>query len=120
MAVKIRLARGGRKKNPFYKVVVADSKRARNGRFIEKIGTYNPLLAKDNNERFIVDAERAEYWLSVGAQPTERVAINLIKLGVKGAEKYKPVFVAKPSKEEKAKAAAEAKAAKEAEEAKAE
>lgn len=117
MAVKIRLARGGRKKLPFYRVVVADSRCKRDGKFIEKIGTYNPLLEKDNPNRFVIDTERAEYWLGTGATPSERTAILMIQAGIKGADKYKPVFVAKPTKAEKeaaAKAEAEAKAAEEA------
>lgn len=102
MAVKIRLARGGRKKLPFYRVVVADSRCKRDGKFIEKIGTYNPLLEKDNPNRFVIDTERAEYWLGTGAQPSERTAILMIKAGVKGAEKYKPVFTPKAKKVEEA------------------
>ncbi|MBI1391292.1 MAG: 30S ribosomal protein S16 [Alphaproteobacteria bacterium] len=74
MSLKIRLARGGAKKRPFYSIVVADSRNPRDGRFIEKIGTYNPLLAKDDEKRVQYDAERAKHWLSVGAKPTDRVA----------------------------------------------
>ena len=74
MALKIRLARGGAKKRPFYSIVVADSRSARDGRFIEKIGTYNPLLAKTDENRVKYDAERAQYWLSKGAKATDRVA----------------------------------------------
>ena len=74
MALKIRLARGGAKKRPFYSIVVADSRSPRDGRFIEKIGTYNPLLAKDSPERVKLDTERAQHWLGVGALPTDRVA----------------------------------------------
>ena len=77
MALKIRLARGGANKRPFYRIVVADSRRARDGRFVEKIGTYNPFLEKDNPERVVIKLERAKYWLSVGAQPTDRVALFL-------------------------------------------
>lgn len=77
MALKIRLARGGANKRPFYRIVVADSRRARDGRFIEKIGTYNPFLEQDNPERVVLKLERAKYWLSVGAQPTDRVALFL-------------------------------------------
>ncbi len=82
MAIKIRLARGGSKKRPYYSVVVADVRSPRDGRFIEKIGAYNPLLAKDNEKRFHVDEERAKYWLSVGAQPTDRVARYLKNVGL--------------------------------------
>lgn len=84
MALKIRLARGGAKKRPFYAIVIADARMPRDGRFIEKIGRYNPLLAKDNEKRVEIDAERAKYWLDRGAQPTDRVArflsaIDLVK-----------------------------------------
>ncbi|MEL6587675.1 MAG: 30S ribosomal protein S16 [Pseudomonadota bacterium] len=74
MAMKIRLARGGSKKRPFYRIVAADSRMARDGRFIEKLGTYNPLLPKDSEDRVKMDMERVQYWLSQGAQPTDRVA----------------------------------------------
>ena len=74
MAVAIRLARGGSKKRPYYRLVVTDSRNARDGRFIEKVGTYNPLLAKDSPERVKLDADRISHWLSVGAQPSDRVA----------------------------------------------
>ncbi|MBO9697734.1 MAG: 30S ribosomal protein S16 [Sphingopyxis sp.] len=82
MATSIRLARGGSKKRPYYKIVVADSRSPRDGRFIERIGSYNPLLAKDNPERVKLDAERAKHWVSVGAQPTDRVARFLDAAGV--------------------------------------
>ena len=72
--IKIRLSRGGTKKRPVYKVVIADSRRARDGRFIEKVGFFNPLLPKDKKERVGLEAERIKYWLSQGAQPTARVA----------------------------------------------
>lgn len=74
MSLKIRLARGGAKKRPYYSIVVADSRAARDGRFIEKIGTYNPLLGRDDEKRVQYNDERAKYWLSKGAQPTDRVA----------------------------------------------
>ena len=74
MALKIRLARGGAKKRPFYRIVVADSRSPRDGRFIEKIGTYNPMLPHDNAGPREAQAERIKHWLSVGAQPTDRVA----------------------------------------------
>ncbi|MCS6761927.1 MAG: 30S ribosomal protein S16 [Candidatus Devosia symbiotica] len=73
MSLKIRLARGGTKKRPFYQIVVADARSPRDGRFIEKLGTFNPLLAKDNEARVVLDLERSRHWLSVGAQPTDRV-----------------------------------------------
>ena len=83
MAVSIRLSRGGSKKRPYYRIVVADARAPRDGQFIEKIGTYNPLLAKDDEKRVILNAERAKHWLSVGAQPTDRVARFLDVAGVK-------------------------------------
>ncbi len=83
MALSIRLSRGGSKKRPYYRVVVADARSPRDGRFIEKIGTYNPLLAKDSPERIKLDTDRAKHWLSVGAQPTDRVARFLDVMGVK-------------------------------------
>src|SRR6187549_3853712 len=73
MALAIRLTRGGAKKRPYYRIVVADSRAPRDGRFIEKLGSYNPLLAKDSPERVKLDADRISHWLSVGAQPSDRV-----------------------------------------------
>ena len=73
MALKIRLARGGAKKRPYYRIVVAENTAPRDGRFIEKVGTYNPLLPKDSEERVKLDVERVQHWLSVGAKPTDRV-----------------------------------------------
>jgi small subunit ribosomal protein S16 len=92
MTTKIRLARAGSKKRPFYKVVIADSRSPRDGKFIEKLGTYNPLLAKDNAERVVLKTERVQYWLSVGAQPTERVAkfIEAAGINLPGAKAKKP------------------------------
>ena len=75
MALRIRLARGGTKKRPHYNIVIADSRNPRDGRFIEKIGTYNPMLEKDHPQRIQINAERAKHWISVGAVPTERVAL---------------------------------------------
>ena len=75
MALKIRLARGGAKKRPFYSIVVSDSRSPRDGRFIEKIGTYNPMLPKEHETRITIDQDRAKHWLSVGALPTDRVAL---------------------------------------------
>jgi small subunit ribosomal protein S16 len=74
MSLKIRLARGGAKKRPFYSIVVADSRSPRDGRFIERIGTYNPMLDKDHAERLVLKEERIKHWLGVGALPTDRVA----------------------------------------------
>lgn len=84
MSLKIRLARGGSKKRPFYSIVVADARAPRDGRFIEKIGTYDPRLAKDSGERVKVDAVKAAEWIKKGAQPTDRVARFLSKVEVDG------------------------------------
>jgi small subunit ribosomal protein S16 len=83
MALAIRLARGGMKKRPYYRIVVTDSRNARDGKFLEKIGTYNPLLPKDSAERVKLDTDRATHWLSVGAQPSDRVARFLDAAGVR-------------------------------------
>jgi small subunit ribosomal protein S16 len=83
MSLKIRLARGGSKKRPFYRIVVADSASPRDGKFIEKVGTYNPILPKDRAaERLTLNIERAKHWLQVGAQPTDRVARMLDSTGL--------------------------------------
>jgi small subunit ribosomal protein S16 len=74
MALKIRLTRGGAKKRPIYRIVIAEATSPRDGRFIERVGTYNPMVAKEHPERLTLNAERIKHWLSVGAQPTERVA----------------------------------------------
>ena len=118
MAVAIRLARGGSKKRPYYRVVVADSRNARDGRFIEKVGTYNPLLAKDSPERVKLDADRISHWLSVGAQPSDRVARFLDAAGIKeraarnNPKKAEPGEKAKERAEERATKLAEAEEAK--------
>lgn len=123
MATSIRLARGGSKKRPYYKIVVADSRSPRDGRFIERIGSYNPLLSKDNPERVKLDVERAKHWVSVGAQPTDRVARFLDVAGVKerparnNPNKAKPGEKATERAEEKAAKIAEAEEAKKAAEA---
>ena len=83
MAMKIRLARGGSKKRPFYSIVAADSRMPRDGRFIEKLGTYAPLLPKDSEDRVKMNMERVQYWLDHGAQPTDRVARMLEAAGAK-------------------------------------
>ena len=83
MAIAIRLAGGGSKKRPYYRIVVADSRAPRDGRFIEKVGTYNPLLAKDSPERVKLLNERISHWLSVGAQPSDRVLRFLDAAGIK-------------------------------------
>ena len=83
MAMKIRLARGGSKKRPFYSIVATDSRMPRDGRFLEKLGTYNPLLAKDDATRIVMNLERVQYWLGQGAQPTDRIARMLEAAGVR-------------------------------------
>lgn len=82
MAMKIRLARGGSKKRPYYSIVAADSRMPRDGRFIEKLGTYNPLLAKDSEDRVRMNVERIRHWIGQGAQPTDRIARMLESAGV--------------------------------------
>ncbi|MEM8579347.1 MAG: 30S ribosomal protein S16 [Pseudomonadota bacterium] len=110
MAMKIRLARGGSKKRPFYRIVAADSRMPRDGRFIEKLGTYNPLLPKDSEERVKMDIERVQYWMSQGAQPTDRIARMLEAAGVMEKKERNNPNKAKPGK--KAQERAEEKAAK--------
>ena len=83
MSLAIRLARGGMKKKPYYRIVVTDSRNARDGRFLEKIGTYNPLLNKENPDRVKLDGERAAHWIGVGAQPSDRVARFLDAAGLR-------------------------------------
>jgi small subunit ribosomal protein S16 len=87
MATKIRLARGGSKKRPFYRIVIADERAPRDGNFIEKIGNFNPMVPKDHKERVVISKERAEHWLKVGAQPTDRVQRILADLGMMEAPK---------------------------------
>jgi small subunit ribosomal protein S16 len=82
MAIKIRLARGGSKKRPFYRIVAADSRMPRDGRFVEKLGTYNPLLPKDSEDRVKMNLERVQYWLGEGAQVTDRISRMLEAAGV--------------------------------------
>jgi len=84
MALKIRLARGGAKKRPFYRIVVADARSPRDGRFIEKVGTYNPLLPQGNDLRIVLNEERIKHWLSVGAQPTDRLVRVFADKGLVG------------------------------------
>ena len=110
MAMKIRLARGGSKKRPFYRIVAADSRMPRDGRYIEKLGTYNPLLAKDSEERVKMNIERVQYWLGEGAQPTDRIARMLEAAGV--MEKKERANLKKGEPGKKAKERAEEKAAK--------
>jgi len=117
MSVSIRLSRGGAKKRPYYRIVVANSRAPRDGRFIEKIGTYNPLLAKDDEKRVILDTERAKHWLAMGAQPTDRVARFFDAAGVKeraarsNPDKGKPGEKAVERAEERAAKVAAAEAA---------
>ncbi len=114
MAMKIRLARGGSKKRPFYSIVAADSRMPRDGRFIEKLGTYNPLLPKDSEERVKMNMERVEYWLGQGAQPTDRIQRMLEAAGTlekkerNNPQKAEPGAKAKERAEEKAAKVAEA------------
>ena len=117
MALKIRLARGGTKKRPYYRIVVADTRRARDGKFIEKVGTHNPMLAKDDENRLTFEKDRIEYWLSVGAKPTDRVARFLLTIGIgdwkhgNNPNRAKPGQKAQERIAEKAQAAEDAKAA---------
>lgn len=123
MAMKIRLARGGSKKRPFYRIVAADSRMPRDGRYIERLGTYNPLLPRDNENRVKMDVERVQHWLERGAEPTDRIARMLEAAGLKPAttranpKKSEPGEKAKKRAEERA---AREQAAKEAAEAPAE
>ena len=119
MATKIRLARGGSKKRPFYRIVVADERAPRDGNFIEKIGNFNPRVPKDHKERVMLSKERAEHWLKVGALPTERVQKILSELGMMEAPKItektkKHLPKAKAQERVKAKEEAASKAAEDA------
>ncbi len=114
MSVKIRLTRGGAKKRPFYSIVIADTRSPRDGRFIEKVGTYNPMLEKDHPERLVLKADRIKHWLSVGAQPTDRVAkfLGQAELAPMPTWRDTPSKSAPKAKaQERAKAAADAAAA---------
>jgi small subunit ribosomal protein S16 len=119
MSVKIRLARGGAKKRPYYRIVVADSRMPRDGRFIEKIGAYNPMLPKDHEDRVKVDVEKAAEWIKKGAKPSDRVARFLKDAGVyewshgNNPKKGEPGEKAKERAEEKAEKEAAKKAAEE-------
>jgi len=120
MSVKIRLARGGTKKRPYFRVVIADERAPRDGRFIEKVGTYNPLLAADNPERVKLDLERIKHWLSKGAQPTDRVLRFLDAAGIMKREARLNPEKAKPGKKALERVEARAKKKEEAEAAPAE
>jgi small subunit ribosomal protein S16 len=118
MALAMRLSRGGSKKRPYYKIVVADARAPRDGKFIERIGSFNPLLAKDDANRVVLDADRAKHWLTAGAQPSDRVARFLDAAGVKeraaknNPKKGEPGQKAKDRAEDKAAKLAEAEEAK--------
>ena len=103
MSLRIRLSRGGAKKRPFYRIVIADSRSPRDGRFIEKIGTYNPMLPKDGGNRLVIKEDRVKYWVSVGALPSDRVARFLGDAGLMD----KPATPANQTKQDKPKAKAQ-------------
>ncbi len=105
MPVRIRLSRGGAKKRPFYRIVVADSRRARDGKFIDQIGTYNPMLPKDSADRVKMDLDKAKEWIAKGAKPSDRISIFLSNLGVMEKPvitEAKPAEDAQPAEEPKA------------------
>ena len=110
MSLKIRLARAGAKKRPFYRIVIADSRSPRDGRFIEKIGSYNPMLKHDDPQRVTFNTERMQHWLKVGAQPTDRIAMFLGKAGlapVPAQRQQTTKHLPKAKAQERAKAAAD-------------
>ena len=115
MSVKIRLSRGGTKKRPYFYIVVAEAGSPRDGRYIEQVGTHNPLLPKDNADRVKLDLERVKHWLSVGAQPTDRVARFLDAAGLAKREAKQNPSKAKPRKKRLEREAAAAEAATKAE-----
>ena len=108
MSIKIRLARAGRKGIAFYKVVATNSTSPRDGKFLEKLGTFDPLLEVSDEKRLVLNRERVEYWISVGATPTDRLSILLNGAGIKGAEKYKVKFTPRKKGEGAKKKALEA------------
>jgi small subunit ribosomal protein S16 len=117
MAMKIRLARGGSKKRPFYRIVAADSRSPRDGRYLEKLGTYDPLLPRDNENRIKMDVDRVQHWLERGAEPTDRIARMLEAAGLRPAKARANPKKAEPGEKAKKRAderAARAKAAEEA------
>ena len=123
MAVSLRLSRGGAKKRPYYRIVVSDSRSPRDGKYLEQVGTYNPMLAKDDDNRVTLKEDRIRYWLGVGAQPSDRVARFLDVAGIRerdakvNLKKGEPGAAAKARAEDRAAKAAEAEeAAKAAEE----
>lgn len=120
MATSIRLSRGGSKKRPYYRIVVADSRAPRDGKFIERIGSYNPVLPKGDEKRVVLDIDRAKHWVAAGAQPTDRVARFLDAAGVKeraarnNPKQAEPGQKAKDRAEDRAAKAAEAEEARKA------
>ncbi|MEQ8824160.1 MAG: 30S ribosomal protein S16 [Filomicrobium sp.] len=117
MSVKIRLARGGSKKRPYYYIVAAENRSPRDGRYIERVGTYNPMLPKDSEDRVTLKVERVKHWLSVGAQPTDRVARFLDAADLMKREARNNPEKAKPKKKAQERLAAEEEKKREAEEA---
>ncbi len=111
MSLKIRLSRGGAKKRPFYRIVVADARMPRDGRFIERLGVFDPLKKKDDETRLVLDAEKAKDWIAKGAQPSDRVARLLESVGVGKREAHNNPEKAKPKKKAQERADAAAKAA---------
>jgi small subunit ribosomal protein S16 len=111
VSLKIRLSRGGAKKRPFYRIVVADARMPRDGRFVERIGSFDPLKAKDDASRLVLDQEKAKAWLAKGAQPSDRVLRLLDGLGIAKREARLNPVKAKPKKKAQERAAAAAKAA---------
>ncbi len=118
MSLKIRLARGGSKKRPFYRVVVADSRSPRDGRFIEKLGTYNPILGSDHPQRLVLNQDRVKHWLGVGAEPTDRLVRFFGQMGLVKAQKFNNPQKSAPKKKAQERMEAAAEAARKAEEAK--
>ncbi|EJT03500.1 30S ribosomal protein S16 [Rhizobium sp. CCGE 510] len=108
MALKIRLARGGSKKRPYYHVVLADARSPRDGRFLENLGSWNPMLAKDDEKRVQLNAERIKHWIEQGAQPTDRVLRFLDEAGVAKREVKNNPVKAKPGKRAQERAAEKA------------
>ncbi|MEO0417929.1 MAG: 30S ribosomal protein S16 [Pseudomonadota bacterium] len=120
MAIALRLSRGGAKKRPYYRIVAADSRSPRDGKYLEQIGTYNPLLAKDSPERVKLNEDRVRYWLGVGAQPSDRVLRFLDAAGIQEREARNNPQKAEPGEKAKERAEEKAEKLKEAEEAAAE
>lgn len=111
MSLKIRLSRGGAKKRPFYRIVIADARMPRDGRFVERIGTFDPLKAKDDATRIVLDVEKAKDWMSKGAQPTDRVARLLDIMGVLKRDARNNPQKSQPKKKAQERAATQAAAA---------